>query len=80
MTERSVDAPRTTALQRARKGLRCPGCGEGRLLPLLFGMPAGEAILAAARGEIVLGGCVVSSAPGAPEPRYACPACERQFA
>ncbi|MEY4388597.1 MAG: hypothetical protein RLZZ432_316, partial [Chloroflexota bacterium] len=44
------------------------------------GMPAGEAILAAARGEIVLGGCVVSSAPGAPEPRYACPACERQFA
>lgn len=49
----------------------CPNCGTIDAIPILYGLPAPEAIQAAERGKIALGGCVVL--PG--NPRYACPNC-----
>lgn len=39
-------------------GRRCPRCG-GRAVPVVHGLPTAEAERAAARGEIVLGGCAI---------------------
>lgn len=39
---------------------KCPRCATDAVRPILYGFPASEAEGEAARGEIVLGGCVVS--------------------
>ena len=44
---------------------RCPRCDAADPVPILYGMPTGEAGQAAARGELVLGGCAVG--PDAPD-------------
>ena len=49
-------------------GGRCPTC-DVVLVPVLYGYPGPEAVEAAERGEVVLGGCCVE------EPRWACPVC-----
>ena len=36
----------------------CPDCG-GRVLPVMYGMPGDEAMRAAERGELFLGGCMI---------------------
>ena len=54
--------------------LICPMCG-GRLIPILYGMPTHDAVEAAKRGEIILGGCVV--APD--DPTHGCPECRGRF-
>jgi hypothetical protein len=41
-------------------GATCPRCGAGDLRPILYGLPTPQAFDAAARGQLVLGGCVVS--------------------
>jgi hypothetical protein len=46
-------------------------------VPLVFGLPSPDAFTAAARGELVLGGCLMLDEP---TPDWACPACKRQFA
>lgn len=46
----------------------CPTCSR-RMLPVLYGFPSGEMIMAADQGLIIIGGCI----PGGP--RYLCPSC-----
>jgi hypothetical protein len=53
-----------------RRRRLCPEHGV-ELLPVVYGMPAGEAMMAAERGELLLAGCMVW--PGAP--RFGCPIC-----
>ncbi|MGY1814353.1 endonuclease/exonuclease/phosphatase family protein [Blastococcus sp. SYSU D00820] len=61
----------------SRRAPRCPDCpGWPRAVALVFGLPAGETIEAAERGEVVLGGCLVEEGP---MPRWACPRCGRSF-
>lgn len=42
---------------------RCPGCGSSRHVRIVYGLPAPSARAAAARGEIVLAGCMVPEYP-----------------
>lgn len=52
----------------------CPACG-GRLVPILYGLPTPEAGEAADRGEIELGGCLVTD----DDPRLACRSCHERY-
>ena len=54
---------------------RCPSCGGGDVVPIVYGFPAGETQRQAQRGEIVLGGCCVFPDP----PTHECRACGRSF-
>ncbi len=38
----------------------CPHCGSGRQIPIVYGMPGMDLVEQSRRGEIVLGGCMVS--------------------
>jgi len=38
----------------------CPSCGSSNFIPIVYGKPSQEAIEKEKRGEIVLGGCIVS--------------------
>ena len=42
-----------------RSDERCQRCGGAFFVPILYGMPTGEAADAASRGDLVLGGCAV---------------------
>ena len=54
----------------------CPRGGKfDSVVPILYGMPAGEAMEEAERGEIALGGCLV----GDIDPRYRCGRCLISF-
>jgi hypothetical protein len=50
---------------RSRSQLRAPDkcsrCGSGRLVAIAYGYPGPEMMAAAERGEVLLGGCVVSA-------------------
>lgn len=64
------DFPRSQRGPLALKGI-CPDCGPVRVIPLLIGLPTHEAIEAAERGELALGGCVAY-----PDmPRFICSQC-----
>lgn len=52
----------------------CPRCGN-ELLPIVYGMPGPEMLEKAERGEIYLGGCVITP----DDPKYYCDACDREF-
>jgi len=54
---------------------RCPQCGSERAVPIVYGMPGGETIEASERGELVLGGCVVSD----DDPEWSCLGCWTQW-
>lgn len=54
-----------------RSARRCPRCGSAEAVPILYGMPTGDAFEAAERGEIALGGCVV----GEEAPELLCRGC-----
>ena len=43
-----------------RKGSKCPTCNAGKLIPIIYGFPGRELMEQSGRGEIELGGCVVS--------------------
>lgn len=49
----------------------CPRCGSSKVIPIQYGYPAPEAFEAAERGEIVLGGSIVSSE----NPEWLCASC-----
>jgi len=54
----------------------CPKCGKSdAIVPIMYGMPAGEAMEEAERGEIALGGCMV----GDIDPGYSCRRCLISF-
>ena len=72
------------AEKRLRKGSRCPSCANGRLLPIVYGYPLDELLASSERGEVILGGCIVTQVFN-PElgfisdPELGCPACEPKF-
>ena len=50
----------------------CRACGAtGEPLPIVFGYPTDELFEQARRGEVVLGGCIVSD----DDPEFACAIC-----
>ena len=53
----------------------CPRCGAfAPMLPIVFGLPMAETFEAAERGEIALGGCVVTGE----DPTHQCTACGQE--
>jgi hypothetical protein len=74
------DAPK-----RLRKGSKCPTCKAGNLIPIIYGMPGRELMDQSGRGEIELGGCVVSQVFDpelgfiSGDPELSCPKCEGRF-
>lgn len=51
----------------------CPRCGEIAVVSIVRGMPGGDLVARARRGEIILGGCVVSDPLDMP--KVGCTAC-----
>jgi len=74
------DAPK-----RLRKGSKCPTCAVGKLIPIIYGMPGRELMEQNERGEVELGGCVVTevfdpvSGFISGDPELYCPKCEGRF-
>jgi hypothetical protein len=69
-----------------RKGSTCPVCRSGNLIPIVYGMPGRELVNQSERGEVELGGCVVSDELLDPErglisgdPDLSCPKCHGRF-
>lgn len=50
--------------------LKCPKCGR-KLIEIIYGLPLAETFEAAERGEVILGGCCISSE----SPSYHCNKC-----
>lgn len=67
------------------KGSKCPDCKNGKLVPIVYGMPGPELVEQSGRGEIELGGCVVNQVFDpelgfkSGDPELSCPKCEGQF-
>ena len=38
----------------------CPKCGSSEYIPIIYGKPNDELIEKAEKGEVVLGGCIVT--------------------
>ena len=55
---------------------RCPKCHSEDTVRILYGLPTEEAMAAAERGEIALGGCLVD--PGNPD--WRCRSCSHSWA
>ena len=53
----------------------CPRCGAAAPLPIAYGEPTAETFEAAKRGELALGGCVVTEN----DPAWWCRACEHEY-
>jgi ribosomal protein S14 len=49
---------------------RCPFCGSGDVLPILYGLPGLEMAKDAEEGKIVIGGCIV-------DPEYPTSRCKK---
>ncbi len=69
-----------------RKGSKCPTCNAGKLIPIIYGFPGRELMEQAERGEIEIGGCVVSNEVFDPERGFIsgdaelyCSKCEGRF-
>lgn len=58
---------------RNRKTETCPRCGTD-MIPIVYGFPNADTIRKAERGEVHIGGCLVT--PG--KPRFHCPNCDRR--
>ena len=53
----------------------CPACQSGDVVPIAYGLPMGEGLARAQRGEVMLGGCVVWDE----SPQWHCRACGAAF-
>ncbi len=53
----------------------CPDCGSANVRPIVYGEPPFSLALQARRGELVLGGCVITEN----SPDWDCADCRRQF-
>ena len=53
----------------------CPSCGSSNFIPIVYGKPSQEAIEKEKRGEIVLGGCIVSP----DDNKFRCKDCGRDY-
>ena len=58
-----------------RKPCKCPKCG-GKVVKIVYGMPAPELYEQAERKEVVLGGCCINLDGN---PQWACTECEQQY-
>jgi hypothetical protein len=58
-----------------RAGPECPDCHSDDVVPILYGYPSTQAYEAAARGELLLGGCILEPT----NPRWSCRSCGRRF-
>jgi hypothetical protein len=54
---------------------KCPRCNSKRIVPILYGEPTYEAITLAEKGELEIGGCVVSD----DDPKQHCTRCGKDF-
>lgn len=64
-----LDFIRVTANFEQQAPGRCPRCESAAVAPIVYGLPSGQLLDSAGRGEIVLGGCIVG-----PQ-EWACLAC-----
>lgn len=68
-----------------RTGSKCPTCKVGKLIPIVYGMPQSELIEQSERGEVELGGCIVTEVFDSElgfvsgDPELYCPNCEGRF-
>jgi hypothetical protein len=59
----------------------CPKCGSEDTIPIMYGLPTEEGFLAASRGKVKLGGCIIIEGPdGEPGPDATCKACGASWA
>ncbi len=56
-------------------GTECPDCHSRYIVPILYGYPSAEAVAAARRGELLIGGLNID----ADNPRWSCRSCGRRF-
>ncbi len=56
-------------------GPECPDCHSRDIVPILYGYPSAEAVAAARRGELRIGGLNID----ADNPRWSCRSCGRRF-
>ena len=68
-----------------RKGSHCPTCNAGKLIPIVYGLPLRELMEQSERGEVELGGCIITevfdpkSGLISGDPELYCPKCEGRF-
>lgn len=53
----------------------CPKCGSKDVAKILYGLPTHQLIGAAERGDVILGGCIVTDN----DPQWACKACKHRW-
>lgn len=53
----------------------CPECGSTEVIPIAYGLPAHSLVEAAPRGEVEIGGCLISD----DDPTHACRTCGHRF-
>ena len=58
-----------------RKPIKCEVCGQTTVLNILYGKPTNEALEAAERNEIILGGCCISD----DSPDWQCSKCGQRY-
>ncbi len=78
----SVSTPKPPRV--LRKSSKCPTCKAGKLIPIVYGLPGRELIEQSDRGEIELGGCVVTqiidhNGIRTNDPELHCPTCGSNF-
>jgi hypothetical protein len=54
---------------------KCPHCGSRNIVPIMYGLPTDEGMKSERRGDVHLGGCVVSGA----DPEKHCDECGRDW-
>ena len=68
-----------------RKGSKCPTCNAGKLIPIVYGLPLRELMEQSERGEVELGGCIITEVFDpergfvSGDPELYCPKCEGRF-
>ena len=68
-----------------RKGSHCPTCNAGKLIPIVYGLPLRELMEQSERGEVKLGGCIITEVFDpktgfvSGDPELYCPKCEGRF-
>ncbi len=53
----------------------CPNCGTDKVLPIAYGYPGPDLAAMARRGEVVLGGCMITGN----DPTHVCQKCGHRF-
>jgi transposase-like protein len=54
-----------------RKTPKCPSCGSSKVVPIVYGLPDADLGEASEKGEVELGGCVIT----VDDPKWRCKTC-----